>query len=151
MAYTDAAKVKSMFRDFSSSTTPAVTDGEITAFIAEHDAVIDGSLKGVYAIPITGTKSLKIIEKISRNLTAGVVDEILNSYGEADKKPEYEKRGKRLLSKLKPKFEKGVWLNPEMFLPDNDFLGLPDNPNKSARIKVASTTGRQFVKGGDNW
>lgn len=88
MSYCTKAQVKAMFRNLENSTDPAVTDASLDEFIAEADSSINARLKGVYVLPITeGTnpESFVILRKICRLLVACVVDNILNTYAEADK------------------------------------------------------------------
>ena len=51
-----------MFRDIDiQATDTVVIDSEVTDFITEADAVIDGLLYPYYVTPITGAESLKIV------------------------------------------------------------------------------------------
>jgi len=149
MSYTTIAQVKSLFRDFADNSEAAVVDAEITEFLNETAAMIDAKLSSLYTLPFSDASTLLILGKIEKFLVAGVVDDILNNYSEADKKPEWAKRGHALLTELCPKKNKdGVQPEPTMKLPGEVYLGTSRQKN---RIKVSSTTGAIFQKGQDNW
>jgi len=155
MAYTTVEKIKTMFRAFTSSTTnAAVTDASITEFIAEIDAIIDSRLSSFYELPIDAgnTAALAILGRVSRLFVAAILDDILNTYSEADKKPTYKKDAETLLNSLVPQVDKsGKWFAPLSPLPNVLQLGIPGNPNTQATIKVSSNEDPTFKKGVDAW
>jgi len=69
MAYSVYTDVASEFKSVTFSSTTAVTDSEVTEFISQIDAWIDGILYSKYETPITGTESLKILKMLSIGLT----------------------------------------------------------------------------------
>lgn len=152
MSYCTVKQVKSMFRDFDDVTDPAVTDAEIQEFIDEACASIDGCLNELYLLPITSVdnpKSFLILQKITRMKVAAVIDDILNNYSEADKKPSWGMYAKQMLEKICPPKKKGCKrCEPVMKLPDANFLGAQTPGNT---IKVQAVDGRTFVKGRDDW
>ncbi|NJM55063.1 MAG: hypothetical protein HC841_03325 [Verrucomicrobiae bacterium] len=153
MSYCTKAQVKAMFRNLENSTDPAVTDASLDEFIAEADSSINARLKGVYVLPITeGTnpESFVILRKICRLLVACVVDNILNTYAEADKKPDYCKQAHNLLDEIAPKVDPktGKRPMPASILPDATFIGM--NTLKDT-VAVQAVDGRIFQKGVDSW
>lgn len=70
MAYSVYGDVQSEFKDLDLSSTTKIKDTEVTQFIVESDAYIDGRLSKKYVTPITGTEALKIVKTISIKLTA---------------------------------------------------------------------------------
>jgi len=149
MSYTTIAQVKSLFRDFADNSEAAVVDSEITEFLNETAEMIDAKLATLYTLPLSDAGALLVVGKIEKFLVAGIVDDILNNYSEADKKPEWSKRGHALLNELIPKrTAKGIQPEPTMKLPNEDYLGTSRQRNK---IKVSSTSGTIFQKGQDNW
>jgi hypothetical protein len=149
MSYATIAQVKSLFRDFADNADAAVTDAEITEFLDSTEAAINAKLSTLYTLPLTDADSLLIVGKVEKYLVAGIVDDILNNYSEADKKPDWHKRGKELLTELVPKRNaKGVQPEPTMKLPGESFLG---TSRQRSRIKVSNSSGTIFQKGEDNW
>lgn len=152
MSYCTPEKVKSMFRCLDDVTDPAVTDAEIQELIDENCAAINGCLGELYQLPITAVdnpESFLILQKLCKLKTAATLDDILNSYGEADKKPTFGKQAHELLEKICPPKKKGCKrCEPTMKLPDAQFLGA----NRSGdTIAVQATSGRIFQKGVDTW
>ncbi len=154
MSYATVDQCKSMFRCLDTTVTdPAVTDAEILEFIDETCASIDGCINELYSLPITAIdnpKSFLILTKLTKFKVAGILDDILNSYGDADKKPTWHKQGEQLLNKICPPKDPKTCkrCEPVMKLPDASFLGA--NP-KGDTISVKATSGRVFSKGGNNW
>ena len=150
MSYSTTAQIKAMFRNFGAPTAPAVTDPSVVEFIAEADQEIDAALTGVYTLPIAGPLSLLLLRKISRLLAAAVVDDILNTYSEADKKPGYRRDALKMLEdisgKLDPKTGKKTL--PISLLPDAEYIGASVSKNTPA---INPQDGRQFQKGVDAW
>ena len=150
MSYSTKDQCKAMFRNFDNPTTPAIADATIDEFIEEADQEIDAALTGVYTLPIVGPDSLLILRKISRLLTAAVMDDILNTYSEADKKPSYKKDAMKMLQDISGVLdpELGRKLRPISLLPDAEYIG---ETKKENTIAVSATDGRQFIKGEDSW
>lgn len=150
MSYATPTHVKSMFRDFATSSTPAVTDVEIQEFLDEAALVIDSALQEYYTLTITDVGALIILRKIERMMVAGIVDDILNTYGEADKKPGWIKDAKELLFKYAPGRDKQTCklCVPIMKLPGETFLG---TSTTGSTIKIKHDTGVIFEKGVDSW
>jgi phage gp36-like protein len=87
MAYCTYDNIQSEFKDVTfSTTTTAVTQTEVTAFISEVEAEIDGRIGVRYTTPIIGTSSLLIMRMVSIFLTCSRISKILEiKTGEADK------------------------------------------------------------------
>ncbi len=100
-------------------------------------------------MPISGVKSLATLKVIEKFFAAEVVDSILNSYAEADKKPGWGMKGKELLECLVPTKKAGCkQCEPRGKLEDSTYLG---TSTQKGRITVRQNTYPTFVKGGDNW
>lgn len=76
MAYTTVDNVASEFKNISFSATTSITTDEVTRFIDEADAYIDGRLDNIYVTPVTGVVSLLILQQISTWLVAQRVKDI---------------------------------------------------------------------------
>ena len=152
MSYATVDEVKSMFRNFTSTSNPAVTDAEITAFLDNTTAMIDAKIGTLYQMPITvgvNPESFKILKQIQMFKVACIIDDILNSYSEADKKPMWCKKAEALMKALVPPRENGCrQCEPTMKLPDAVYEGTDTQRN---RISIGATTGTVFKKGADNW
>ena len=64
MAYAVYTDVASEFKDITFSSTTAVTDTDVTAWIAQASELIDGYLASKYEVPVTGVNSLLILKMI---------------------------------------------------------------------------------------
>lgn len=149
MSYATETEVKSLFRDFADNAEAAVTTAEITIFLDNTSEVIDAKIGTLYSLPITGPKSLKILKQINMFMAAGIVDDILNNYAEADKKPTWDKKAMALLLALVPATGKdGKQPEPTMKLSDSEYLG---TSTQKGKISVQSTSEPIFKKGSDNW
>lgn len=69
MAYSVTSDVASEFKKITFDANSSVTSTEVTEFISQIDAWIDGVLTSKYETPVTGTESLKILKMISIGLT----------------------------------------------------------------------------------
>lgn len=150
MAYTTVTKVKALFRNFTSnSSNQAVTDSTISDWIAEVDARINSRIGRFYQMPITGEESLLILQKISNLMVACQMDNTLNTYTDAQKKPEYCKQGSALLDEYAPMPKDGKIVEPISRLPDAIYTGVVS----STRRMSASVTNvaPKFQKGVDSW
>jgi len=153
MSYATVDNVKSMFRVLASGSVPAVTDAEIQEFLDDAFLIINAKLGTLYTLPITlGTnpQSFGIVKRIEIFKAADVVDNILNSYGEADTSPEWGKKAKEILMALVPPINPRTCkqCEPTMILPDVPYLGTNQQRGK---LKLRSTDTPTFSKGGDNW
>ena len=153
MAYATKDEIKSLFRDFADNAEAAVNDDEIDVFIENTDSIIDAKIGTVYALPITELlypESFKILKQIQMFKVACIIDDILNDYSEADKKPMWCKKAHSLLEALVPSFDPKTCKQcpPSMILPDAPYQGTSSQKNK---ITVSATSGRQFEKGVDTW
>jgi hypothetical protein len=79
---------------------------------------------------------------------ACIVDDIINSYGEADKKPTWCKKAHDLLEALVPSKKNCKQCEPTMKLPDAEYLG---TSTQRGQIRIAATSGTVFKKGANNW
>lgn len=64
MAYATRAEVEGEFKDVTFSSTTAVSDTDADRFLVEEEAVLNGLLKTVYTVPITGTMALSICKML---------------------------------------------------------------------------------------
>ena len=160
MAYTTAAKVKTMFRDIqidaatgNDETETAVTTETVDELIAEHTAFIDGRLSEYYITPITGTTSLVIVGRICKLLVAYDIKLILESIDNfTDKKQDVQgnlrKQALEMLDNIMPNWDGDEWVDPMIQLPDASRQSI--SPKSSSLF--ASNGGTVTIKkGGDNW
>lgn len=152
MAYATKHNVKMLFRDFPVDADAAVTDLHLDAFLDQSTALIDARLKGLYELPITelgNPASFSLLAHIQAMYVASMVDDILNNYSEADKKPTWYKKAMEQLNMIAPiKNPKGEQAEPSSFLPDANYLGTNIQKGK---FKLSSTDTTIFKKGADNW
>jgi hypothetical protein len=150
--YATADDVKALFRNFATSTEAAVTDTKIETWLESAFAMINARIGVLYQLPITDAtnpESYKILAQIEAFYVAGIVDDVLNTYSEADKKPQWGERAKYMLNEYAPQLDKnGVQPKPISVLPDATFLGTPSQKN-TPRFQPNTTP--IFSKGGDNW
>ncbi len=107
----------------------------------------------MYQLPITvgsNPESFKILKQLQMFKVACIVDDILNDYSEADKKPMWCKKAQSLMDALVPPINPKTCKQcaPTMKLPDAPYLGT--NSQRST-IKMNPTSGRIFQKGKNNW
>lgn len=154
MSYATTDDIISMFRNLDTTVSnPAVTVAEIQDFIDENESIIDAKIGTLYTLPITQAlhpQSFLILKRLTKYGVACIVDDILNDYGEADKKPMWCKKFQMLMDELVPPFDKKTCkqCEPTMKLPDADYLG---TAVQRGRLKVSATEGTVFKKGQDNW
>lgn len=153
MSYASVNDVVALFRDVDiTSTNASVTTAKITDWLASSTAIINARLNGLYSLPITSEvspASFATLKQIESFYVASIVDDILNTYSEADKKPNWYKKAMELLDQVAPKKgSKGEQYEPSMLLPDATYLG---TPTQKARIKISSTDSTVFKKGDNNW
>lgn len=151
MSYATKDEVKALFRDFAENTQAAVDDDDLDLFLDNSTEMIDSKIGTLYQMPITeidNPRSFKILKQLQMYKVACEVDEILNSYGEADKKPQWCKKAKDLMSELVPDKKDCKQCAPNMKLPDAVYLGTPIQTN---RILISSLEEPVFRKGANNW
>lgn len=153
MAYALKQDIKSMFRNFADNTEAAVTDTELDLFIDNSTAIIDAKVGTLYTLPITeldNPQSFKILKQVQMYQVACIVDDILNDYAEADKKPMWCKMAANLLTALVPGIDPKTCRQcvPTMILPDAPYIGTMEQRN---RITLSSTSGTVFKKNENNW
>ncbi len=152
MGYASKDEIKAMFRDFASNTEAAVDDTDLDLFIENSTAQIDAEIGALYALPITligNPLSFAILKQLQMYEVACIVDDIINSYSESDKKPMWCKKYTDLMTKLIPKVGSGCKrCIPQFKLPDAIYLG---TETQKSRITLSSTSGTQFQKGVDAW
>lgn len=152
MSYATPENVKSLFRNFADTTEAAVTDAEIQEFLDDAAEIIDAKIGTIYLLPITvgeNPKAFKVLRRLETFKVAAVVDDILNNYSEADKKPMWDEKGNALMKELVPKRNaKGVQPDPTMKLSDATYLGTATQKN---RVTLSKTSGTIFKKGVDTW
>lgn len=153
MSYATVDNVKSLFRDFADNSDPAVTDTEIQEFLDSAFSIINAKIGTLYSLPISNVgnpDSFEILKRLETFKVACIVDDILNNYSEADKKPSWCKKAKALMYELVPPMDPKTCkqCEPTMRLPDATYLGTSTQKN---RISIGPTTGTIFKKGQDNW
>lgn len=152
MSYATVNDVKSLFRNLAGATDPAVTDAYIQVYLDNAAAFINSRLSGLYLLPITSGAnpiSAKILSQIEAFKVAAIVDNILNSYSDGDKKPQWEKMANDMLDEVAPKKDsKGFQPEPNAKLYDATYLG---TNIQQGTLKLSSTDSRIFVKGSDTW
>lgn len=153
MSYATIDEVKSMFRNFDGGSNPAVTDTEIQLFLDNTASMIDAKIGTLYTLPITeldNPESFKILKQIHMFKVACIIDDILNDYAEADKKPGWCKKAEMLMKALIPPYDEKNCrqCEPTMKLPDANYEGTAIQKNK---ITINRTSGTIFKKGEDNW
>lgn len=152
MSYATSGEVESMFRDITIDADSAVSTADMTLFLENTTEIIEAKLSTLYVVPIlvgTSPKSFKIVKQIQMNMVAGMIDDILNSYSEADKKPMWAAKAEMMLKSLVPeKDKKGYQPPPSMILPDATYLG---TTQQKSGIKLKADSGRIFEKGKVNW
>lgn len=153
MSYATPADVKACFRNFATGSEAAVTDAKIQSWLDAKFAMINGKINTLYSpiVVADSPESVKILKEIEAFLVAGIVDDVLNTYAEADKKPQWEKRGMMMLNELVPGKDKdGKQPEPTTKLPDAVYIG---TRAQTAQPKISSgnSNGPTFIKGGDNW
>ena len=152
MSYATKGNVKSLFRDFADNLEAAVTDDELDLFLENTAAEIDAKIGTLYQMPITeidSPQSFKILKQIHMYKVACIVDDIINSYGEADKKPMWCKKAMMMIDALVPPKKKNCkQCEPTMKLPDAEYEGTSIQKNQ---IRLSQTSGRIFEKNKNNW
>lgn len=152
MSFATTQDVKDLFRHFADNTEAAVTDAKIQKWLdSEHEFVL-GKVGTLYQLPLTAEANpltAKILADIEAMLVASKVDDILNSYSEADKKPQWYRNAMMRLKEYVPeKDNKGKQAEPTVKLPDSVYIG---TGVQKGQFKVSSTSTPIFSKGGDNW
>lgn len=152
MSYSTPEDVKACFRNFAVTTEAAVTDEKIQLWLDNAFAYINSRIGLLYSMPIDETnspESYKILAQIEAFKVAGIVDDVLNTYSEADKKPMWERRAKLMLDELAPLADsKGNQPAPTAKLPDATYLG---TPTQISRPRLQPNTTPIFTKNGNNW
>lgn len=153
MSYATKDEIKSLFRDFADNSEAAVDDAEIDLFIDNTTSIIDAKISTLYMMPITeaeNPKSFKILKQLQMFKVACIIDDILNDYAEADKKPMWCKKANHLLKALVPDVNPKTCRQcvPTMKLPDAEYIG---TSTQRGRINVSATSGTVIKKGFDNW
>jgi hypothetical protein len=153
MSYATRDEVKSMFRDFADNSEAAVVDTEIDLFLDNTTAVIDSKVGTLYSLPLTlldNPQSWAILKQLQMYKVACIIDDILNDYAEADKKPMWCKKAKMLLNEIIPPVDPKTCkqCEPTLKLPDAIYLG---TPTQKSRMTVSKTSGTIFKKGENNW
>lgn len=152
MSFATPAQVKAMFRNFTTNATnQAITDATIQEWLDEANAVILSRLRYYYDTTNIGSESEVILRKMERLSVACQVDDTLNSYADAQKKPQYCKNFIMMLDMYAPEANKAncKLCAPSSRLPDTPYLGVqsPGRRFKASVTDVAPT----FRKGVDTW
>lgn len=154
-SFATPADVTACFRNLDiTSSNAAVTSVQIQKWLDSAHNFVIGAIGTLYALPITKDSnplSAAIIAEIEAFKVAGIVDDVLNTYAEADKKPQWEKRAMMTLKQYVPDKDPktGYQPVPSVKLPDAQYVGTGE---QKGRVSVQNTTsGPIFKKGQDNW
>ena len=153
MSYATIDNVKSMFRLFASGANAAVTDPEIQLFLDNTTASINAKIGTLYTLPATegdNPEAFAILKQLQMYKVACIIDNILNNYPQADKKPMWCKKAQHMMDALVPPVDPKTCKQcpPTIILPDLPYKGVPEQRN---RITISRTDGVTFRKGQDNW
>lgn len=153
MSYATPGQVKSLFRDFADNDDAAVNDGELQEFLDDAEAIINAKLATIYTLPVTEVlypEAFTILKRLSTFKVACIVDDILNNYSEADKKPMWCKKAEELMNAIVPPLDPKTCKQcpPSLLLPGVPYTGVN---TQRGRIKISATTGTVFKKNQDNW
>jgi phage gp36-like protein len=143
MAYSVYGDVASEFKNILFATGQPVTDAEVTEFISQADAEIDGYLSQRYVTPITGTISLVVVKQLSIWLVADRVSKILQVKTKTEETKTADKSLRQMaLDRLK-ELAKGTFK-----LPDATVLSSGAGFRSYANDNELDYT---FKKGDDQW
>ena len=148
------ADVRACFRNMGTlPTNSEVNDTKIQAWLDAIEVRVMGKIYTLYASAITSAVnplSVKLIAQIETFFAAAIVDDILNTYSDGQKKPTWEKRAIEMLNELIPPRDKdGRQPEPLTKLPDATYLG---TTTVTGQLSVKNiTTGPRFKKGENNW
>lgn len=158
MAYTSEDKVKAIFRKINiDASNSALTPTELTIFIDEAEAEMNGVLFDYYTVPITGVESLKIVSKISTLKVAHLI--MVGPLKDMHKKLEGEgnlmdlgKMAQDLLDKLIPEWDAKNESFKKAKVRLYDAAAKDYGPGKGSKFRVSTPTGDPiFKKGVDSW
>lgn len=153
MAYTDQAAIIREVRGLEVNDDTVVKTADITEWIAQADAYINGRLAAYYETPITGTDALAIIKTIATYKVVHRVKNKLeltseNSDKKQDVQANLDKQAEKMLDQLLPKMEGGAMRDPLLKLPG---ATLVSRSPETAAISAHKALTPTFEKGGDNW
>lgn len=78
MAYATTTDIASEFKGLTFTSTSALTDTEVAAFITQEEAIINTTIANRYEIPVTGTSAIEVMKSISIAYVAYRVAKTLN-------------------------------------------------------------------------
>ena len=144
MAYSTVALVISEFKSITIDSTTQVTDTEVTQWIVEADAYIDGRIGLLYTTPVTASISLEILKSISIGLVAQRVAYAMEIKSITAKGDQYVP--KNLIEQAEKRLE--MIVNRQLLLSDAD--------ERSTQSGVKSytsenTVNRKFDQTKDQW
>jgi hypothetical protein len=153
MAYSTTDDIINEIRGLEVTGTTVVKEDDLSAWIKQADAYIDGRLAAYYITPITGAKSLSIVKTISIYKVAHRVKNKLELTSEnSDKKQEVQanldKQAERMLEQLLPKIVDGRLIEPLLKLPDTATIS---RSPEGAALTSIKAQGGTFIKNGNNW
>jgi hypothetical protein len=154
MAYTTSDDIIREVRGLEVSSETVVTEDDLTEWIAQTDAYIDGRLSSYYETPITAAAAKKIVKNISTYKVAHRVKLKLELNSEnSDKKQDVQGnldlQAEKMLNQLLPKMENGVLREPLLELPGATKVNR--SPEGQALSSYNSSQTPTFTKGGNNW
>jgi hypothetical protein len=143
MGYCTVEQIEARFLNIDFTTSTSVTTSDVDSFINLNTAEIDGRLESVYETPITGAKSLLIVQKICEFMTRADVQEILDQKGVG------EKEGKSVAEKYREVAEKMLDAIEEGVLALTDAVSLAtdafiNSNNASSITQVMKKDTRQW-------
>lgn len=147
MAYTTEATVQGEFAgvDFSASGAK-VTTADVTRWIQDADEEIDSMLGGVYQVPITGTKALKVMQTIATLLVAHRVKRKLEV-----ESPVEETSGARYQSMRKEAMEMLKEIRDQDRTLEDATKATTHDGAAGFAAKNAATVAHTFKKSTDQW
>jgi len=153
MSYTSQSAVISEIRGLEVDTDTVVTTSDISEWITQADAYINGRLSAYYETPITGSEALSIVKTIATYKVVHRVKNKLeltseNSDKKQDVQANLDRQAEKMLEQLLPKMESGALREPILKLPGATVVS---RSPETAAISSYQALTPTFEKGGDNW
>lgn len=77
MSYAVFGDIQAEFKDITFASTTAVTDANVTEYIAQEEAALEAEVATIYVTPITGTKAISIMKKMTTLMVKARILDIL--------------------------------------------------------------------------
>jgi phage gp36-like protein len=141
MGYCTVENIEARFLNIDFTSSTSVTTSDVEAFIDLNTAEIDGRLESDYEVPITGTKSLLIVQKICELLTTADVHDILEQKltlekGQKSQGEKYRDMANKMLSSIEDgimTLTDAVSLASDAFVNSNNVSGVEFTFKKDTR------------------